>query len=40
MVDAAGRVMECVGLGALAAAQPGVTMDGELPLVSAWSSVA
>lgn len=38
MVDAPGRVVECVGPGALAAAQPGVTLGGELPLVSAWRS--
>lgn len=35
MVDATGRGMECVGMGALSAAQSGVTLDGELPLVSA-----
>lgn len=39
MVDATSRVVECVGLGALTAAQPGVTLDGELLLVSAWSTV-
>lgn len=39
VVGATGRVVEFVELGAPTAAQPGVTLGGELSLVSAWRSV-